>query len=259
MMLNDLADPCPISGFDSRLYDEADAFTSQEFIPHLLPAAIEGLSEEQLDVVDAATGRSIRAVHDATEAAFLDLSADGAALDAVHVGLYGVAVMGAQRHRVESPPVETGEVVGLFASDGGVPKTAIPRADIRATGVEGDRQDNRRHHGRPAQALCLFSAHVIATLQAEGHPIEPGLAGENITVDGITWSALRPGSLLTVGDIPVFITAYAIPCAKNAGWFADRDFNRILHTRYPGFSRLYGIPLAEGTLEAGAAVTTARS
>lgn len=259
MTLIDLSDPCPVCGFATGLYNEADAFTSQEFVPQLLPAAIDGLTDEQLDAVDTRSGRSIRDLHDVTEAAFLDLSAESSTLAAVHVGLHGVAQIGAQRHRMENPLVETGEVVGLFASDGGVPKTAIARADIRITGVEGDRQDNRRHHGRPAQALCLWSADVIAALQAEGHPIEPGLAGENITVAGITWSTLRPGSLLRVGEIPVFITAHAIPCAKNAGWFADRDFNRILHTRHPGFSRLYGIPLAEGMLEAGAPVTTARS
>ncbi len=258
MTLVDLADPCSLCGFASALYDEADAFTSQEFVPHLLPSATEGLSDSQLDESDPVTLRSIRELHDSTEASFLDLCAEGATLAAVHVGLHGVAQIGTQRHRLENPPVETGEIVGLFASDGGVPKTPIERADIRTTGVEGDRQDNRRHHGRPAQALCLWSGDVIAELQAEGHPIAAGLAGENVTVAGITWSKLRPGSLLTLGELPVFITAPAIPCAKNAGWFTDRDFNRILHTQHPGFSRLYGIPLAEGVVELGATVTTAR-
>ena len=37
-------------------------------------------------------------------------------------------------------------------------------------------------HGGPERALCLFSLERILELQAEGHPIFPGAAGENITI-----------------------------------------------------------------------------
>ncbi len=49
----------------------------------------------------------------------------------------------------------------------------------------------------------------------------------------------------------MLVSAHAIPCAKNAQWFSDRDFKRILHERYPGFSRLYAIPLGSGTVTVG--------
>lgn len=96
---------------------------------------------------------------------------------------------------------------------------------------------------------------MIETLQAAGHPIHPGAAGENVTIGGLDWSELRPGVRVTVGRVPMVISAHAIPCAKNARWFSDRDFNRILHDRNPGCSRLYAIPLAAETITVGDAVT----
>ena len=92
---------------------------------------------------------------------------------------------------------------------------------------------------------------VMEALRAEGHTIQPGWAGENITVEGIDWSRLRPGSRVEVGDIPVLITAHAVPCSKIADGFTDRNFNRVLHERHPGFSRLYGTPLGSGVIEVG--------
>ncbi len=76
---------------------------------------------------------------------------------------------------------------------GGVPKHGVERIEVGWSGAMGDRQGDRRHHGRPFQALCLWSADTIAALRAEGHPIEAGLAGENVTVAGIDWAAVRPG------------------------------------------------------------------
>lgn len=92
---------------------------------------------------------------------------------------------------------------------------------------------------------------MIAALVAEGHPIAAGNAGENITVSGIEWAALRPGALITVGSVPMLVSAHAIPCAKNAQWFVDRNFKRMLHDDHPGFSRLYAIPLGSGTVTVG--------
>jgi len=95
---------------------------------------------------------------------------------------------------------------------------------------------------------------VIEALQVEGHPIAPGFAGENITVSGITWADLRPGSRIDIGPLRLLISAHAIPCAKNAAWFADRDFTRIDHQANPGWSRLYAIPLNSATVAVGDSV-----
>ncbi|MGH1489837.1 MAG: MOSC domain-containing protein [Acidimicrobiales bacterium] len=175
----------------------------------------------------------------------------------LHDGQHHLADIGRIRQGLgQGPPPQSGSVSGMYVSNGGVPKQAITSASVTARGVAGDSQNDRRHHGRPLQAVCLWSAEVIESLRAEGHAIHAGAAGENITIEGIEWSDLRPGARIEVGAVPLLITAHAIPCAKNAQWFNDRDFNRILHQRHPGASRLYAIPLADGVISVADSVST---
>lgn len=146
---------------------------------------------------------------------------------------------------------QTGSVVQLNVSDGGVPKAPVPVVEIDPGGVVGDRQGDRRNHGRPLQALCLWSLEVIEALQREGHPIAPGLAGENVTISGVDWPSLRPGVQLRLGEVVAEISAYATPCKKNAAWFADRDVRRINHDLHPGWSRAYAWVRQPGLIRTG--------
>lgn len=140
----------------------------------------------------------------------------------------------------------------LNTSTGGVPKKPVPRASIDATGIVGDRQNDQKHHGGPDRALCLFSLEVIQRLKSEGHPIEPGYAGENLTISGLDWVDVVPGSRLKIGaDVEIEITSYTAPCAKNAQWFLDGDFTRMMQSRHPGESRVYARVLSRGDIEVG--------
>ena len=143
-----------------------------------------------------------------------------------------------------------GVVGGLFVSGGGVPKTPVDSVEIGYRGVIGDRQASRQHHGRPWQALCLWSAEVVAGLAAAGHPIRPGSAGENISLRGVEWSLMRPGTQLRLGDVHIALTAYASPCYKNAQWFSDADYDRMSHLRGDE-SRLYARVDQPGRVSAG--------
>lgn len=143
----------------------------------------------------------------------------------------------------------------INVSDGGVPKLPVATAFVNVRGVVGDQQADRKHHGRPEQALCLYSLEVIEALQAEGHPIQPGNAGENLTVTGLDWSTIGAGNRLRIGDaVVVEITFPATPCAKNAGWFLDRNYGRMDNDEHPGWSRWYAKVLAGGQIEVGDAV-----
>jgi MOSC domain-containing protein YiiM len=148
--------------------------------------------------------------------------------------------------------VEGGVVAGLFANDGGVGKQPIAQAAIGYRGVAGDRQRTRVHHGRVWQALCLWSAEVVQALQEEGHPVAPGATGENLSLEGVPWRELHPGMRLGIGDdVLVELSAYALPCKKNAGWFLDGDFGRMEHGHHPGWSRLYASVLRDGVVRVG--------
>ena len=144
-----------------------------------------------------------------------------------------------------------GRVHQINTSNGGVPKLPIAHAVIDESGVVGDVQADRAHHGHPEQALCLFSLEVIDALRAEGHPIEAGSAGENITVTGIDWGLVVPGTQMTIGPVEIEVTHYTTPCAKNARWFIDGKFNRMHANKHPGESRVYARVLQGGAIATG--------
>jgi MOSC domain-containing protein YiiM len=149
------------------------------------------------------------------------------------------------------PTITSGTVVGLFSSGGGVPKQPIEFADVGLRGVAGDHQHTRKHHGRAWQALCIWSAEVVGRLAADGHPLAPGKAGENISISGLNWAEVLPGSQLKMGGVLCEISGYALPCSKNAQWFSDKDFERMHHRREVGISRVYASVIQTGTMTIG--------
>lgn len=143
-----------------------------------------------------------------------------------------------------------GSVDALHRSDGGVPKHAVEEVEVAWSGVVGDRQQVRVHHGRPWQALCLWSAEVIEAFAADGHPIAAGNAGENITLRGLPWADVRPGVRLQMGTVTCDIIAFALPCRSNARWFVGGQFGLMHHDRGP-VSRAYAVVVRPGRIRTG--------
>ena len=86
-------------------------------------------------------------------------------------------------------------------AEGGVPKIPVGAARLGAEGVEGDKQNDLRHHGGPLRAVCIYSLEIIEALQGEGHPIGPGTTGENITISGLDWGSRVSYTHLTLPTI----------------------------------------------------------
>lgn len=148
-----------------------------------------------------------------------------------------------------------GYISQLNCSAGGVPKRAIEEALLLTNGLECDRQAKRFIHGGPQRALCLYAVELIQQLQAEGHPIFPGSVGENVTIAGLEWSALEPGSRLALGEeVVIEISSYTKPCKTIAASFINNQFNRIYQKEHPGWSRLYARVLQTGRLAKGQSV-----
>ncbi|HZU15994.1 MAG TPA: MOSC domain-containing protein [Candidatus Dormibacteraeota bacterium] len=148
-------------------------------------------------------------------------------------------------------PPGRGSVVQVSVSAGGVPKLPVPEAAIGPNGLAGDRQADRKHHGRPFQAVCLWSQEAVDRLSAAGHPLTAGRAGENVTVAGLDWASLRPGSRVAVGSALLELSYPATPCHKQARWFSDGDFTRIDHGINPQWARWYGWVRRPGTVRPG--------
>ena len=148
------------------------------------------------------------------------------------------------------PARSEGTVVQLSVSPGGLPKLPIDSAEVTWTGMTGDRQATRLHHGRPWQALCIWSTEVIDDFRRAGHPLAAGLAGENITVEGLPWAEVRAGVRMRVGEVLCEVSAYALPCNSNKRWFVNGDFTVMHHERGP-VSRVYATVLEPGRIAVG--------
>lgn len=151
--------------------------------------------------------------------------------------------------------IASGRVLQVNVSSGGVPKLPVDGARVGPFGLDGDKHNEPTVHGGPHRAVCLFGIEVIERLNAEGHPIGPGGAGENLTTAGIEWSALPIGSTVSIGDSLVLELSWsATPCATQTGNFSDGNFNRILIDKHPYDSRMYARVLQEGFVAPGDAI-----
>tara|TARA_B100000579_G_scaffold296583_1_gene246677 strand:- start:126 stop:602 length:477 start_codon:yes stop_codon:yes gene_type:complete len=147
------------------------------------------------------------------------------------------------------------EVHSINVSSGGVPKSKVESADIMKKGVEGD--FNRFRDGRGGntdRAVCIFSLELIQRLKDEGHPIEIGSTGENLTIRGVEWESLSEGTHLEIGEVVLELSEPCAPCSKIGESFIGRRFDRVDHDQEYGWSRWLARVLREGRVTIGDSV-----
>lgn len=64
------------------------------------------------------------------------------------------------------------------------------------------------------------------------------------------WHLVRPGVRLQLGTVLCEVSAFALPCAKNAGWFLNRQFD-LMHHRHGPVSRVYATVIEPGAIAVG--------
>jgi len=142
-----------------------------------------------------------------------------------------------------------GRIVQISISAGAVPKRPVDEARVTAAGIDGDGHRNTRYHGGPDRALCLYSIERIRALAAEGHPIVPGSIGENVTIEGLEWNDVAPGTRIRLGErVVIEVTRYTSPCFNITASFTDGDYSRVSQKQQPGSSRVYARVLTEGVI-----------
>jgi len=65
---------------------------------------------------------------------------------------------------------------------------------IEDFGLEGD-----RHAGRPLRQVSILNVETVTELKQQGMPVDPGILGENITVEGVPVMELPEGTRLRIG------------------------------------------------------------
>jgi MOSC domain-containing protein YiiM len=164
-----------------------------------------------------------------------------------------------EQSRSELDSKRTGSIYSINVSKGGVPKKAVTVAQVTEYCVVGDEQNDRRYHGGPERAVCLYSQELIEALRVEGHPIGTGTIGENVTVRGVDWNLVMPGVRVVLGNsVLLQITSFTKPCKTIRASFRDGAFVRISQKLHPGWSRVYARVLKQGEIRTGDAVRVLR-
>jgi MOSC domain-containing protein YiiM len=89
-------------------------------------------------------------------------------------------------------------------------KLPQPEAVLVANfGVQGD-----RHAGRARRQVSLLNAETVRELAARGMPVEPGVLGENMTVEGVPVMELPEGARLRIGNAVLEITGDRPACRE---------------------------------------------
>jgi MOSC domain-containing protein YiiM len=237
---------CIECGFDGTRWSDNDIERTLAHTDDLIGYVLEGADDDVVAATLAVTTAQSVVV-------------DPDPLVSAHAVMHRLHDLAASRRAAEVFEPMVGRVESLQASGGGVPKASIPIAEIGPSGVVGDVQGNRKNHGRPWQAICMYSSDLLADLRSEGHPVTAGGTGENLTMSGIDWSRMRGGLTVTIagasGEVVLRTSGPAAPCHKIGDCFSERHWNRIDHVERPGWARWYASVLVGGTIAPGAGVT----
>jgi len=84
---------------------------------------------------------------------------------------------------------------------------------IENFGLEGD-----RHAGRPLRQVSILNVETVTELKQKGMPVDPGILGENITVEGVPVMQLSDGARLRIGsNVELEITGDRPACKELLG------------------------------------------
>jgi MOSC domain-containing protein YiiM len=155
----------------------------------------------------------------------------------------------------------TGTVVQVNVSRGGIPKSAIPSAELTANGIVGDAW-RFPFHGGKRKAILLMTLEGIEELIADGFALYPGALGENITTRGLDRRELRIGHRLQIGNAAIELTHIRTPCATlnvygssiQAAMYDARVQKHDPQSERWGLSGFYASVIQPGIVQPGDAV-----
>lgn len=140
----------------------------------------------------------------------------------------------------------------LFDSKGrsmitGIEKQRVQEVYLSSHGFEGDDVADKKHHGGPDRAVCLYPAeHYIQWEQELGKTLPTAAFGENLTVTNMLEAEVCIGDIYKIGNAVIQITQGRIPCSTIDRYTeANILLKRLIETGYTGFLARV---LEEGTI-----------
>jgi len=146
------------------------------------------------------------------------------------------------------------------AGEHGLPKPSVKDAFVSHAGLVGDFNRYRHEEKKddPAMALLLVPRETLAELSREGWPVRPGDLGENLTTEGIPYSAFAPGRRFRVGEAVLEVSKACTPCDNlfllpYVGPDRGAEFLKVMLDRRGWYARV----LHEGRVRAGDRIESA--
>ncbi|MEB2282197.1 MOSC domain-containing protein [Lysinibacillus xylanilyticus] len=129
----------------------------------------------------------------------------------------------------------------------GIEKRKVQEVYLSARGFEGDDVADKKHHGGPDRAVCLYPAeHYIQWEQELGKPLPTAAFGENLTVTNMLEADICIGDIYKIGNAVIQVTQGRVPCST-IDKYAEANIllKRLIETGYTGFLARV---LEEGTI-----------
>jgi len=128
---------------------------------------------------------------------------------------------------------------------------------LRVLNLDGDGQADKKHHGGPDKAVCVYPhAHYPVWQRELMLDLKPGAFGENFTVGGLLETDVCIGDVWEIGAATVQVSQPRQPCWKLARWWNIKDL--ALRVQQTGRTGWYLRVLAEGAVEAGQPIKLVR-
>jgi MOSC domain-containing protein YiiM len=156
--------------------------------------------------------------------------------------------------------VQVGMPRQMTTTQGRLWESAIVKSPIEGAvpvgkeNLAGDAQANRKYHGGPDKAICVYCAeHYPVWRESLSLGLPFGAFGENFTVEGLTEDIVCIGDVLSVGTTRLQVTQPRQPCANIIRRWGQPDLPRQMQeTGWTGF--YFRVRLA-GEIAAGQEVT----
>jgi len=155
--------------------------------------------------------------------------------------------------------------------DGRLVPTAIGKravdgtVEVRPLGLAGDEQADLSVHGGLSKAVYAYprehhafwqTVRAQARVAAWGAPVEPGLFGENLTVEGFTEDRLWVGDRLVLPHCVLAVSEPRYPCFKFNAAMGFKHAAKLMWQS--GFCGAYLAVIEPGTLRAGDSIELVR-
>ncbi|WP_025784027.1 MOSC domain-containing protein [Sporosarcina sp. D27] len=118
----------------------------------------------------------------------------------------------------------------------GICKETIQEAFLSVDGFKGDDVADKKHHGGPDRAVCMYPHEHYAKWNDEFECVLPPAAfGENITAVGMTEAEVCIGDIFTLGDAIIQVTQGRIPCNTIDQRLGHPMMKNMIQTGFTGY------------------------